>query len=111
MPPIARRLGSIANRSYAMFSTILRSGTHQAELGVLRTDKSLIVFPILSSWALILVIASFAVPTGIYVSGLSDQIINRGFARRPRDVGHRLRLYFTSYFVMTLLQRCPKWLM
>ncbi len=87
-----------------MFSTFSRSWelTKQS-WGVLRTDKTLIVFPFFSMIALLLVVASFAVPTGIYFAGLSEEArnhLNEG-PQRMVIAAIAFCFYFTSYFVMT----------
>jgi hypothetical protein len=66
-------------------------------LRVLRLDKELLLFPLLSAIAWMLVVASFAAP--IYASGYIHTIAQHG---RPDALGYAILLafYVSSYFVI-----------
>ena len=69
-------------------------------LGVLRLDKELLLFPIFSSIACIIVMASFAVP--IFFSGMLDGLGEEGASSGQNILMYVLGFlfYFVSYFVI-----------
>ena len=65
-----------------MFERISRSfSLARSSWDVLRRDKQLLLFPILSGIACLLVLVSFAVPTAIFRDSLF--VLNDDGARRP----------------------------
>lgn len=73
--------------------------------GVLRADKHLIIFPILSSIACLLILASFAVPTGLFLvasgafSGSEEEL--QQIVRGPLWYLGLFVFYLINFFVVT----------
>ncbi|MDA1097307.1 MAG: DUF6159 family protein, partial [Chloroflexi bacterium] len=82
-----------------MFDSIARSfRLVKVCLHVLSVDKELVIFPLLSAIALVIVGASF-LGIGFGVGAL-DRIGTEGASAEPVDVAIGFGFYFTAYFVM-----------
>ncbi|MDB6164360.1 MAG: hypothetical protein JWL98_1792 [Xanthomonadaceae bacterium] len=68
----------------------------KASMAVLRSDKELLVFPLVSAVAVILVAASFVLP--MFGLGLFDHL-DRGNGMPPVFYGWMFAFYLTTYFV------------
>ena len=83
-----------------MFDRLSRSWTLvKASASVLKQDKELLLFPLISMGALILVVASFALP--VFGLGMLDSVSGGGDERVSLGLyAVAFRFYFSQYFVI-----------
>jgi hypothetical protein len=84
-----------------MFERFSRSwALIKASAGVLRQDKELLIFPLLSSIAALLVLASFAVPLVFTISASPEMFKEGSKSLPPMFYVGAFLFYLTQYFVM-----------
>jgi len=70
----------------------------KASAAVLRSDKELVVFPIVSAIGVLIVTATFAVP--LFLAGLFDQMYTDGHGLQPLGMLVAFLFYLVQYFVI-----------
>jgi hypothetical protein len=70
----------------------------KASAAVLRSDKELVVFPIVSAIGVLIVTATFAVP--LFLAGLFDQMYTDGKGFQPLGMLVAFLFYLVQYFVI-----------